>query len=105
MTQHVIRRIEGWFLEHCDGDWEHESGIRIATLDNPGWSMTVQLDGTELADAPFTAVDINRGESDWIRCKVTDGTFKGWGGPSNLMEILATFLDWSEAQSLVEPAE
>jgi len=23
-----------WFRNHCDGDWEHGSGVHIETLDN-----------------------------------------------------------------------
>ena len=29
-----------WFQDHCDGDWEHSSGIHLETLDNPGWALS-----------------------------------------------------------------
>jgi Immunity protein 53 len=36
-------------LGHCDGDWEHSSGVSIGTIDNPGWSLDVELAETNLA--------------------------------------------------------
>jgi hypothetical protein len=35
-THAALEFIVAWFARHCDGDWEHDLGIRIATLDNPG---------------------------------------------------------------------
>jgi hypothetical protein len=32
-----IERIQKWYLEQCNGDWEHSYGIEITTMDNPGW--------------------------------------------------------------------
>ncbi|MCH5674934.1 Imm53 family immunity protein [Streptomyces gilvus] len=32
-----------WYRAQCDGDWEHEFGVRIVSLDNPGWSLEVDL--------------------------------------------------------------
>ncbi|BFV59917.1 hypothetical protein KCMC57_up50210 [Kitasatospora sp. CMC57] len=40
--------LTAWYTAQCDGDWEHEYGIRIETLDNPGWSVEVDLEGTGL---------------------------------------------------------
>ncbi len=37
-----------WYSRHSDGDWEHDLGIRIGTLDNPGWSLDVRIGDTEL---------------------------------------------------------
>lgn len=42
-----------WFAAQCDGDWEHEYGIRIGTLDNPGWRIRISLIGTELENKEF----------------------------------------------------
>ena len=32
--------LQQWYSAHCDGEWEHGFGVTIATLDNPGWSVT-----------------------------------------------------------------
>jgi hypothetical protein len=49
----AITRLQMWYLGQCDGSWEHQFGVRIETLDNPGWSVTIDLDGTEYANARF----------------------------------------------------
>ncbi|MFE4959105.1 Imm53 family immunity protein [Streptomyces sp. NPDC056653] len=28
--------LQNRYAQQCDGDWEHEWGVKIATLDNPG---------------------------------------------------------------------
>jgi hypothetical protein len=38
-----------WYTKQCNGDWEHSYGIRIDTIDNPGWSLTLGR-GVESAD-------------------------------------------------------
>ncbi|WP_203237204.1 Imm53 family immunity protein [Streptomyces gilvosporeus] len=34
-----LSSLTAWYTSQCDGGWEHEYGIRIETLDNPGWSV------------------------------------------------------------------
>jgi len=41
-----IAWIQNWFHQHCDGDWEHNENINIHTIDNPGWRLTIDLEGT-----------------------------------------------------------
>ena len=38
--------LQRWYAEQCNGDWEHEFGIKIETLDNPGWNLEIDLSGT-----------------------------------------------------------
>ena len=33
----VFQRLQKWYKSQCNGDWEHSFGIKIETLDNPGW--------------------------------------------------------------------
>ncbi|TMB85990.1 MAG: hypothetical protein E6J45_14585 [Chloroflexi bacterium] len=28
--------LQHWYLSRCDGEWEHQRGITIESLDNPG---------------------------------------------------------------------
>ena len=39
-----IRDLENWHADKCNGDWEHQGGIRIETLDNPGWRVHIEFD-------------------------------------------------------------
>ncbi|ULO09522.1 immunity 53 family protein [Paenibacillus sp. 19GGS1-52] len=79
-----LKWLENWYLENCDGDREHGYGIKIETLDNPGWAVDIHLDGTWLEDKMFQIIKIDRTEMDWVYCSVSDNIFKGNGGPNNL---------------------
>lgn len=91
-----LRRLQEWYASQCDGDWEHEHGLRIETLDNPGWSVEIDLADSELELATYTPVNDRMSEREWIRTRVVDTTFYGGGGPLMLATILRHFLDWAE---------
>jgi hypothetical protein len=86
-----------WYDCQCDGDWEHQFGIRIETLDNPGWSIRLSIQETELQDKEFQNINIERTEKDWIFCRVSNGFFEGNCGTFNLPEVLQIFRDWAES--------
>lgn len=88
--------LQTWFFVHCDGDWEHGYGVRIGTLDNPGWSVRVDLEGTELEGRAFQDFERHTTEEDWVVCRVRGTMFEGFGGPHNLPELLERFRDWAE---------
>lgn len=90
----TLTRLSQWFAEQCNGEWEHTYGVSIETLDNPGWALRVDLREVDVKTL-FAPVRIERGETDWINCKVEQEVFVGFGGPSNLEEIVKIFLDWA----------
>jgi hypothetical protein len=95
-----LRELQAWYLSNCDGDWEHGAGIQIGTLDNPGWSIRVNLEGTELETANFPPVEENYDhETNWLRCWIEEGQFHGAGGPGQLEPMLRIFLDWATQSS------
>lgn len=89
--------LQEWYAACCDDDWEHTYGVRISTLDNPGWAIDIDLAETPLEGTPFDSINIERTDKDWLQCQVTSGTFNGRGGPRNLGEILRIFHDWQSA--------
>lgn len=91
-----LQWLLNWYFEHCDGDWEHGNGIKIGTIDNPGWYLKVSIEEIEKENLNFPVVDINRSENDWIYCCIVEGIFEAHGGPFNLPEILQIFRDWIE---------
>lgn len=93
----IMARLQRWYQRCCNGEWEHELGINIETLDNPGWSVTVDLEGTPLERARFSLPAEARSETDWIECRVQAAQFQGFGGLENLEELLTVFLDWAES--------
>jgi hypothetical protein len=36
MVADALDFLHRWYAAQCDGDWEHEFGIRLTTPDNPG---------------------------------------------------------------------
>jgi hypothetical protein len=97
-----IRWFQGWYIDQCNGDWEHQHGVRIGTLDNPGWTLTVDLEGTSLERKPMTPLEIHRSEHDWIHAAVKDRRFEGAGGPDNLVELIRVFRLWITEQPSAE---
>jgi hypothetical protein len=37
MTKDLLPRLSRWYAAHCSGEWEHQYGVSIQTIDNPGW--------------------------------------------------------------------
>lgn len=91
----LISALQQWYESQCDEDWEHRFGITIGTLDNPGWTVTIDLKGTELEARAFHTIERLESESEWLKCWVEDTKFNAVGGPQQLEKILSIFLSWS----------
>jgi Immunity protein 53 len=99
MNLSALMRLQNWYLSQCDEDWEHSYGIKIDTLDNPGWTIEIDLTGTVLEARPFNKIMIQReDENDWVHCRLKDNKFFGACGPKNLEEMLTLFLNWTELE-------
>jgi hypothetical protein len=59
--------------QQCNGEWEHEYGLEVKTIDNPGWSLTIALNGTSLAGRPYERQTIHRSEHEWVVTFVEGG--------------------------------
>jgi len=93
-----LSRLQEWYRSHCNEDWEHTYGIRIDTLDNPGWIVVIDLAETELHGVLFPEIRKGDSESDanWITCTSDGEKFQGACGAMNLEEVLSAFLSWAE---------
>ncbi|MBS1546184.1 MAG: immunity 53 family protein [Bacteroidetes bacterium] len=83
--------LQTWYLSQCDGHWEHNFGIVIETLDNPGWRVKIELTDTSvsLADRPWEWNETS--ETDWYGYKIENGVFDGSGDPHKLNHLLEIF--------------
>jgi hypothetical protein len=96
-----LERLNKWYSSHCDGTWEHDQGVTLQSLDNPGWWLKIDLKGTRLESKSFSAISqgINEGghpqTTSWFHCYVKEGRFDGSGDPSHLPRIISIFLDWA----------
>lgn len=99
MNDTILGRIERWYQSNCNGDWEHDWRIRISTLDNPGWSVWINLQDTYEEPIAMESLEVERSDSDWWRCWLKGSVFEAVGGTGNLGEILQHFADWIERYS------
>lgn len=91
----VFDWLTEWYEAQCDGDWEHGFGPRIDTIDNPGWSVKIDLAGTDCDGRMMERVSHNYGhETEWWTCWVEDNRFHGAGGPRQLRPMLEVFRAW-----------
>jgi hypothetical protein len=90
----IVKWLQDWYVQNCDGEWEHDYGVVLETLDNPGWLLKVDVKGTEFESRTEDPRRIERSEVDWIHWWVEDDRFHAAGGPGNLEEMLRTFRGW-----------
>ena len=92
----IILELQKWYQSQCDGHWEHDYGINIGNLDNPGWEVKIDLTETGLENKKFEKIERDKSDEDWIFCKVEDLKFIGYSDSQKLEEILQVFLEWSK---------
>ena len=93
MTE-IIDRIQNWYKLNCNGDWEHSYGYAISTLDNPGWTVRIDLEETALEGLNFKKDYQNQEkEHDWFTIKTRDRFLEFFCGPENLKDVFKIFFD------------
>lgn len=80
-----------WFRDRCDGSWEHEFGITISTLDNPGWRLSVDLRETKFSAMEMAEISIESSEHDWFVCRIVDRRFEAAGDAMKLNRLIEEF--------------
>ena len=92
-----LSKLEQWYAGQCNGDWEHRYGVRIDTLDNPGWSIEIDLRDTRKQTCVLERQKIDRTEKDWIQYWIEKQQFRIACGPLNLSEAAEIFVRWFES--------
>lgn len=95
----TLLELQNWYQSNCDEEWEHYYGVQIETLDNPGWSLKIDLIGTNLEDHIFQEINCENTEDDWYVCRVINNQYQGTGDPKKLELLLQTFLMWAKSQN------
>ena len=109
MSDENLTWLMQWYLAECNDDWEHSYGVKIDTLDNPGWTLKIDLRETGLIGRPFKRVEQGEPASDleewrslgsWLVADVKGDVFDVACGPLDLPAAIQVFRDWVEtAQS------
>lgn len=83
--------LSNWANKQVDGDWEHELGISLTMLDNPGWNFKVDLVNYEnhLQDIPYILVE--KSDADWLGCKIQNSYLNICGILNKLSQIFLIF--------------
>jgi hypothetical protein len=93
--QTSLAALMDWYAARCDGQWEHQYGVRIDTLDNPGWLLTIDLADTELENAPFSPCEHQlKNDQSWWRCWREGAVFHATCGARDLDAVIGIFLDF-----------
>ena len=86
-----------WYVAQCDGEWEHRHGIKLETLDNPGWLLTVDLIHTDLQGCAMEEISEgccpsgNPVSPRWIACSVKGNVFRGGCDSTQVTRLFSTF--------------
>lgn len=99
MDTNILEWIQNWYKTECNEDWEHTYGIRIETVDNPGWFLQIDLKETDYVDIVADTGLIEYGEHDWYIIKIEDSVYKASGDPSKLEFLLTKFREIIESSS------
>lgn len=90
----LVDRIQDWYKLNCNGDWEHSYGYSIATIDNPGWTIRIDLSETPLENLEFNEEYQNKEkEHDWFFIKNKEKVLNITCGPNNLKQVFNVFFD------------
>lgn len=96
----ALERLQTWYNSNCDGDWEHQYGFSLETVDNPGWYITVDLDDTHQENQAFAAIDTeDDGQLGWINLKKDGTKLQGACGPAQLGAMLDIVTGWLRPRS------
>ena len=101
----TLARLMNWYRSQCDGVWQYRYGIRIHTLDNPGWSLYVDLHETCLAGRTISTYLIEKTEDNWYFFSAKDNLFDAAGWPCNLSILIDNFSSFVEDEHLICEAD
>ncbi len=93
MNDQILKWLSDWYRTNCDGNWEHNYGISIETIDNPGWSITIDIEETIFKINPVPWVLVENSVDDWYGYKCMNGKFEASGDPSKMVFLISLFKD------------
>lgn len=88
----ALEHLQSWYKLNCNGDWEHDYGIRISTLDNPGWELDIDLKDTVLEGFSFSK-ELHTNDEDWYIIKTEANRFSAYGDATKLGKLVELFIN------------
>ena len=87
----ILEWLQFWMKAQCDGEWEHENGVKIENTDNPGWYIKIDLVDTTLENINIPWKLHDNGKNDWYGYKVENNEYFASGDIGKLAVILEQF--------------
>jgi hypothetical protein len=92
----ILDWIQNWFIDNCDGEWEHGEGIQIVTIDKPGWEVEIDISKTSVANLHLKWILNEIGPRDWYGVKIENQKFNAAGDSGKLIFLLGLFKEMIE---------
>ena len=93
----VLERIQAWHKAQTERGRDPSLGVKIETLkDAPGWSVRIDLAGTQLSGLTLAPYKEGATDRDWLAYRIKDDRFEGKGDPTKLQALLFAFLDLAD---------
>jgi hypothetical protein len=99
-----MNALQEWYALMCDGDWEHSFGIRIDTVDNPGWVVSIDIIETP-ASGQICNFDREFPAGEWLQVKCDGKTFEIACGPRSLDRGISAFLRFADQEPSLSAQE
>lgn len=98
----MIKWLQNWYYQLCDGEWEHENRIRIESIDNPGWSIEIDISkcGSDILPKSWTLYELS--DNNWIGFKIHDHIFYAAGDPFKLELLISLFRELTEKGEITD---
>jgi hypothetical protein len=96
--------IQSWYASNCDGEWEHEFGIRMATTDNPGWHVKIDVCETNLEGVLVERLRRDLPEGGWMIAWSDGKVFQAACSPLSLGDVDGFFKKVTE-ESATAPGD
>jgi hypothetical protein len=98
-----LRWLAGWYAAQTDGIWEHDHGVKIDTLDNPGWDLRIDVTDTELQTASLP-LEEHENAGRWMRVwkNREERVFNAVGDATALPAMISRFRRWVAENSSPE---
>lgn len=93
----MIKWLQQWYADNCNGQWEHSYGIAIGTINKPGWAVSIDLTNTTLEGIKVPDHFQETSVNDWMGYSVAANVFEAVGDPSKLERIIEVFKEIAEA--------
>ncbi len=82
-----------WYASQCNGDWEHSYGLKLDTLDNPGWLLTIDLAETKFENLNIEKSIVTIKDDNWLQFEMVDKQFIGACSTQHLNSLIGKFFD------------